>query len=76
MDIEALERLENNVFDAYGVNSRPAGALWVQMVLDLARQIVDAGMEITPADLDALTEENYHTARHAAEIVLHLQKYA
>ena len=51
----------------------------VYMVLDTARRILDEGgllEAITPEALDDLTADNYHTARHAAEILLKLKKYA
>ncbi len=73
-----LEALENNVYREYKVNSKPAGRTWLYMALDLARKITEEpGLleAITDADLDQLTEDNYHTARHAAEVVQRLQKY-
>ena len=73
---ERLKQLEEQVFNLYGVSSRPAGADWVKMVLDLARLIVNEGLTPTPEDLDELTAENYHTARHAAEVVQRLARYS
>lgn len=73
-----LKRLEDETYSAYGVNSNPAGLKWVEMALYLAKRITEEpGLldAITEADLDQLTEENFHTARHAAEMVLHLNKY-
>lgn len=76
--VGTLKRLEDETYTAYGVNSKPAGLAWVNMVLDIAWKIITIpGLldAITKADLDQLTEENYHTARHAAEVVQRLQKY-
>lgn len=74
----ALERLEDDIYNDYGVNSKPAGGLWLYMVLDMARRILDEGgllEAITPEDLDTLTAGNFHTARHAAEVLLQLKHY-
>lgn len=76
--VGTLERLEDEVYTAHGISSRPAGKEWAYMVLDLGRRILDEdGLleAVTPADLEALTEDNFHTARHAAEVVLHLKQY-
>ena len=76
--IQALEDIESEFCTLYGVDSRPAGLAWAKIVLDMVERIltepalIDA---ITPADLEGLTAENFHTARHAAEIALHLKKY-
>ena len=76
--VGTLKRLEEEIYSDYNVNSKPAGLEWVTMALDLAKRITEApGLldAITDADLDQLTEENFHTARHAAEAAQHLKKY-
>lgn len=75
-NVETLEQLEDTVYNLYGVTSRPAGNTWAYMVLDLARKIIEAeGLDITQDDLEQLTEDNAHTARHAANIALYLKRY-
>lgn len=77
--VGTLKQIEDDTYHDYGVTSRPAGDLWVKIVLDLARRILDTdGLPeaLTPAILDDLTENNFHTARHAAELVIHLKRYA
>jgi hypothetical protein len=76
--VESLKRLENESYSYFEVDSKPQGKKWLLMVLDIARRIVEApGLleAITPEDLEQLTEDNYHTARHAAETVLNLKEY-
>ena len=75
---EKLENMENEVFKAYGMDHRPAGKMWLQIVLDLAKKIVaEVDLSaITPETLEELTADNFHTARHAAEIVLSLNRYS
>lgn len=76
--VESLERLENEIYSYFETDSKPHGKKWLLMVLDLARRIVEEpGLleAITEKDLEQLTEDNYHTARHAAETVLHLRRY-
>lgn len=76
--VAKLETLENNVYKEYKVDSKPAGKTWLYMALDLARKIAEEpGLleAITDADLDQLTEDNFHTARHAAEVARGLMKY-
>ena len=76
--VGTLKRLEEETYSAYGVNSKPPGFTWINMALDIAWKITnEPGLldTITEADLDQLTEENFHTARHAAEVALHLKKY-
>lgn len=78
LTVGTLKSLEAEIYKAYGVDSKPAGLKWVEMALDLAKRITEEpGLldAITEADLDQLTEENAHTARHAAEVALHLKKY-
>ena len=73
--VETLEIIEDEMYTKYKTNCRPKGKTWVYMVLDLIREIVDReGLleSITEADLNQLTEENFHTMRTAAEIAIHL----
>ena len=73
--VETLEEMQDDVFDRYHAHHRPTGKTWLYMVLDLARDIVDRdGLleTITEDDLNQLTEENFHTARTAAEVAIHL----
>ena len=73
---ERLMQLQEAVFDLYGYDFIPKNNIWASMVLDIAKQIITEGLadRITPEDLDELTEENYHTARRAAEIAQSLQR--
>lgn len=75
--VATIEQLENDVFKKYGTDHKPRGKIWLSMTLDLAKLIItDVDLDaITDAVLDELTADNYHTARHAAEIVLRLNKY-
>ena len=76
--VGTLKRLEDETYTAYGVDHRPAGLKWVSLTLDLAKRITDEPdllNVITEADLDQLTEDNFHTARHAAEVARYLKEY-
>lgn len=76
--VQTLERLENEIYQEYQVNHKPAGIMWVNMVIDLAKRITsEPGLlnAISEKHLEQLTQDNFHTARHAAETVLHLKKY-
>ena len=73
--VETLELMQDDIYTKYRTKHRPTGTPWVYMVLDLVREIVDRdGLleSITEADLNQLTEENFHTIRTAAEVALHL----
>ena len=77
--VGTLKRIEDETYHDFGVTSRPAGDLWIKIVLDMARRILDTdGLPeaLTPAILDDLTADNFHTARHAAELIIHLRQYA
>lgn len=76
--VPLLEALEDEAYTKQGITSRPAGADYIRMVLDIAQGAIDAGIynRIDPDDLEQLTEDNYHTARRAAQVLLDLQKYA
>ena len=77
--VGTLEQIEDDTYHDFGVTSRPAGDLWIKIVLDMARRILDAdGLpEALTADvLDDLTTDNFHTVRQAAEIIIHLRQYA
>ena len=73
-----LEAIEDDVYDLHRLNSRPNGADYVSIVLEIAHNAIDKGLykKITPADLEELTADNYHAARKAAEILLDLERYA
>lgn len=76
--VEILKQLQAETYTTYNVTSKPAGDTWIMLTLDLARRILETpGLSdrITDGILDQLTEENAHTARHAAEVVRHLKKY-
>ena len=62
------EELENQAYNARELNSNPGGAQWVDMVLEIARDMNTENLQLTRADMDQLTEDNYHTARRAAEV--------
>ena len=71
-----IKRMQDDLEQAHGSTSRPAGRAWVDMVLELARRILDAGSladAITPEDLEQLQTDNYHTAAEAARVVLDLR---
>jgi hypothetical protein len=55
----------------------PAGNEWLRGLLEMCAGILDAGIldVITPADLEQLTAENFHTVRHAAEMLLTVAPY-
>lgn len=76
--VGTLGRLEDKAYNQFGTDHRPPGKQWGYMVLDLARRILDEDNlinTISDADLDQLTEGNFHTARLAAEIALRINKY-
>lgn len=67
--------INNRVYDAYNATSRPNDETWERMIKDIAQEIIKTpGLleSITPADLDALTDHNYHTARRGAEYAIAL----
>ena len=73
---EQIEQIENDVYSAYLADSRPAGAEWVCIVLDLARQIMATGSladEIGPETVQELQTDNHHTASEAVKIILNLR---
>ena len=74
--VQQLEKLEAEIYQAHGFTRRPAGKNWVYLVLALAKALTDNDELLNatgPAELDALTNENFHTMRTAAEIALNLQ---
>ena len=76
--VEILKRLQGEIYEAYNVTSKPTGDTWIKLTLDLAKRILETpGLSdrITAKDLDQLTEENAHTARHAAEVIGSLKRY-
>ena len=73
--VKKIMDIENRIYDAYGVTSRPDLNTWERMIKDIAQEIIKTpGLleSITPADLDALTDHNYHTARRGAEYAIAL----
>lgn len=75
MDItKRLERMQGEVYEAHGVDSRPWGALDAVMILEVAHRVITEGLApmITPDALEELTEENAHLARTGAELALSL----
>ena len=65
--------IDNDVWQKYGVTSRPEGATRQKIIDETAEAIAATpGLleAITAADLAALTEHNYHTAREAAELAI------
>lgn len=76
--VPLLEALEDDTFRCLGYTSRPTGTDYIKAVLQIAQGALFRGAykSITPEDLEQLTEDNYHTARRAAQILLDLEKYA
>ena len=75
---EKIATADNETHARWGVDSRQFGDVYIYMVLDMARAIlvrVDVD-DITPELLELLTEENFHTARHACEVLLSLDRYS
>lgn len=73
---DRVKQLQDDIFSAYYVTSRPAGREWVCIVLDLARRIMDADSlaeDITADDLAQLVTDNYHTAAEAVKILIDLR---
>lgn len=75
--VQMLEYFDAAAYDTHGATSKPHGRAWVPIVLDIVDQIFTYmnPADITEADLDQLTADNFHTARHAAEIAIYLNKY-
>lgn len=72
---ETLMQLQDALFYRYKLESAPAGEMLQEITRELSGAILEApGLleAITPADLDALTMHNYHTARRAAEKALQI----
>lgn len=70
---ETLMQLQDALFYRYKLDSAPAGEMLQKITRELSGAILEApGLleAITPADLDQLTANNYHTARRAAEMAL------
>ena len=75
---DTIANIQDRIYNRYGVDSAPAGALYISMVCDMAKEIV---LIYEPAALNdrtltELTENNAHMARHAAEIVRQLARPA
>ena len=71
--VKLLMDIENRIYEAYNVTSRPNDETWGQMIKDTAQAITETpGLleSITAADLEALTDHNYHTARKGAEYAI------
>ena len=65
--------IENQIYKKYGVDCRPDPDTWERMIDDIAEAIIEVpGLveSITIEDLDTLTDQNYHTGRHGAELAL------
>lgn len=75
--INKIYDIDTSITLKYDLKQKPKGARWLYVVLDIAEKILDEIPleELTPDVLDQLTDQNYHTARHAAEILLHLNNY-
>lgn len=75
--VEALQGIQDKVYTARGWNCKPAGNEWLRGLLEMCAGILDAGLldDITREDLDQLTAENFHTVRHAAEMLLTVSPY-
>ena len=76
--VPLLEALEDDTLKSLGYTSRPTGTDYIKAVLQIAQGALFRGAykKITPADLDQLTEDNYHIARRSAQILLDLERYA
>lgn len=75
--VQMLEYFDAAAYDTHGATGKPRGRAWIPIVLDIVDQIftyMDPA-DITEADLDQLTADNFHTARHAAEVAIYLNKY-
>lgn len=75
--INKIYDIDTSITLKYDLKQKPKGTRWLYVVLDIAEKILDEIPleELTPDVLDQLTDQNFHTARHAAEILLHLNKY-
>ena len=76
---DRIMTLENDIYDRYRVQSRPADIRYAYMVLDLARLILDEiedPGEITSTVLDILEDNNFHMGRRAASIAADLYRRA
>lgn len=71
--VARIMSIEDDVYTAHGVNSRPDGAKYLQMIKDIAAAITgEPGLleSITPDVLEDLTAHNFHTGRQGAELAL------
>lgn len=73
--VQQAAEIEAAAFSAAGYTSKPRGVAWIYLVLDIAKEYARQNLKFTGADLDQLTAENYHTARHAAEVYMNLERY-
>lgn len=65
--------IENQIYKKYGVDCRLDPETWQRMIEDIAESIIKVpGLveSITIEDLDALTDQNFHTGRLGAEKAL------
>lgn len=68
---DIIERIDAEAYKRHGYASRPTGANYCMLLLEIAHGIVEnvAPADMTDEMLDVLTWDNYHTARQACEIV-------
>lgn len=77
--VNQLKAIEDEEYTVIGVDHIPTNRSWLNIALDICWCVLeDMGMEfreITDADLDQLTRENYHAARHAIEALRYLDNF-
>ena len=76
--VNTIADIGSAVYDQFNVNCRQYGALYIQMVLTMAIELVKT---YTPAELTAelqaeLTENNLHQENQAIDIIKHLAPLA
>jgi hypothetical protein len=76
MTANKIMKIDEAICTQKGINSRPAGKEFCFMILDMVRGIIenDLADKIENDDLEILTNENFHSARFAAEIAKRIWK--
>ena len=73
-----IELMQDKVFGNYDLYSRGYGDTWMMVVCDIMKEIVLSGLaeKIDDEVLDILEDDNFHTARAAADEIMKLRPYA
>jgi hypothetical protein len=76
--VNSLMSIENNIYNEFGVNSRPYGIKYMEMIFRMCQEItnnIDIDM-LTPDVKQVLTCNNFHMVNHAIDLVHAIDKYS